>query len=357
MCMSPVFIINSYGFVVKNGKDYICHCHGWLTYNGHLGYEWLMKYHLMITYIKMKKIIIYFTTIIVAITFSACCYCEDTYSNPEAALWKNGERQDLRYGKRSKNLFANSIFVYGNDLYVAGRKTTEVGYTALLWKNGKAQSLQGGNFAKSVFVVEEDIYVVGLSVGLGYFNPVYWKNGVVHRLTDKDENLYYKPSIFVSNNDVYIVWKDKVWKNDEVIQTVEGQVTSVFVYKEDVYVAGAENNKATVWKNGAVLYKLDNLRINYLYVTDNNVYAAGDLVLWKNGEILYEFEHYSIQSIFISGNDVYVATTFDVYKNGIVIFSDDSTSIDDHFYFSSVFVSNNDVYVAGGYSERKIICD
>jgi hypothetical protein len=148
-----------------------------------------------------------------------------------------------------------------------------------------------------------------------------------------------------------------VWKNIEVIQTVEGQVTSVFVYKGDVYVAGAENNKATVWKNGVVLYKLDNLRINYLYVTDNNVYAAGDLVLWKNGEILYKFEHYSIQSIFISGNDVYVATTFDVYKNGIVIFSDDSTSIDDHFYFSSVFVSNNDVYVAGGYSERKIICD
>lgn len=301
----------------------------------------------------MKKIIIYFTAIIIAIVYTSCRDCEENYSNPKAAFWKNGVRQALHYGKQSKNSFyANSVFVSGNDVYVAGSEVAEGSYhTAILWKNGIAQSFQSGNTAISVFAVGENIYTVGLSVGLGYFNPVFWKNGIMHRLTDKDENLFFSPSVFVSNNDVYIAWKDKIWKNDEIIQTVDGQVTSIFVSDGNVYVAGKENNKATVWKNGDVQYILGNGEVSSLFVSDNNVYAASDNSVWKNGEVQYTFEFFSVKSIFISENDVYVATSRAVFKNGVEIFSED------YSFFSSVFVSGNDVYVAGYYSELIWICD
>jgi hypothetical protein len=68
-----------------------------------------------------------------------------------AALWKNGVRQQLPHGGEFAN-FAKSVFVHGNDVYVAG------GYESpVVWKNGvpqKLPKLPGGNgMAKSVFVV------------------------------------------------------------------------------------------------------------------------------------------------------------------------------------------------------------
>jgi hypothetical protein len=69
--------------------------------------------------------------------------------NGHPVLWKNGVAQELTEGNGyATNSNAYSVFVSGNDVYVAGFDNS-----ARLWKNGVAQELNGYQ-ALSVFVVE-----------------------------------------------------------------------------------------------------------------------------------------------------------------------------------------------------------
>jgi hypothetical protein len=94
-----------------------------------------------------------------------------------ATLWKNGVAQKLSDGKT--NAQANSVFVSGEDVYVAG----SVGGDAVLWKNGVAQNIAGS--VNSIFVFGEDVYVAGYTTNAQRI-PVatLWKNGVAQKLSD-----------------------------------------------------------------------------------------------------------------------------------------------------------------------------
>ena len=150
-----------------------------------------------------------------------------------AVLWKNGQLQYLTDGIH--NAWANSVFVAGNDVYVAGFE----GNNARLWKNGEVQNLESGtsdapfNTANSVFVSGKDVYAAGNKV---------WKNGKV--LYEGGSNYYFE-SIFVSGRDVYVVGREtdfgggtdiaKLWRNG-VIQDISygstmSYANSVFVVK------------------------------------------------------------------------------------------------------------------------------
>jgi len=171
-------------------------------------------------------------------------------SPPIARLWKNGIVQNLNL--KSKYSKANSVFVLGSDVYVAGVEFLKSDYwreTAVLWKNGVAQylnfdsadSIRGNQVgvAHSVFVSENgDVYVGGYVgyvdwVKFDFINyPVLWKNGVAQKLSGGDTRLGFG---------------------------IDRSNTPVFVSGEDVYVAGSTGNFlnsnfiAAIWKNGNVM--------------------------------------------------------------------------------------------------------
>gem|GEM_PF-1084053 len=228
-------------------------------------------------------------------------------------LWKDGKVQNLT----TKIGTAHSVFVSGNDVYVAGNQN---GY-ATLWKNGVAQQLskeQGGG-AYSVFVFGNDVYVAGEDNSVA----ILWKNKVAQKLTDGN-NWACANSVFVSEKDVYVVGiedqKAILWKNGVKQILAEGtNANSVFVSGNDVYVAGEGNSVAILWKNGTPQNlnkdKKYGARANSVFVSGKNVYVAGTdeergtAKLWKNGveQKLTNSRGSDAFSVFVSGNDVYVA--------------------------------------------------
>jgi len=276
---------------------------------------------------------------------------------PAVAIWKNGLVQYLTDGTFHVDISGgvNSIFVSGNDVYVAGTivkiKHGRWIRTATLWKNGIAQHFYdetnpNETYANSVFVVGNDVYVAGHE---GRFARL-WKNGVVQNLD-------------LANS-------DGSWAN------------SVFVYNGDVYVAGTKNipgsgrHVATLWKNGVVQYlsyEENGFGANSVFVSDNDVYVAGrgdyataggwrfrTATIWKNGVAQNlndgtNLHDADASSVFVSGNDVYVVGSrrnndtwqqfARLWKNGIV--QNLNLTNGESSVAHSVFVFDNDVYVAG----------
>ena len=207
-----------------------------------------------------------------------------------ATLWKNGIVQKLGAGE------ANSVFVSGSDVYVAGSYASEPGVhsMAILWKNGIAQNLSEGTSwaeANSICVSGSDVYVAGSVRNVqGNVVATIWKNGVAQKLADG--SAYPAGYFFVSENDVYVV------------------ETEFKVFEESVFV---------LWKNGVKQNQWTGTP-NYFYVSGNDVYVAGykkveaqdeddisDLaVLWING-VMQNAELFRTNSMFVAGNDIFVA--------------------------------------------------
>jgi len=106
-----------------------------------------------------------------------------------ARLWINGVQQrrqlSVIYFEQENNYAAaHSIFVSGNDIYVAGKYGGYLERRAVLWINHRAVNLSvsGSNWAEgnSVFVADGDVYVAGKH---GNF-AMLWINGVGFGLTD-----------------------------------------------------------------------------------------------------------------------------------------------------------------------------
>ena len=256
----------------------------------------------------------------------------------DAMLWKNGVGLFIFSG------VANSVFVSGNDIYVAGYSTiygTPNKYVAVLWKNGVCQELFEGG-ATSVFVSGRDVYVAGGSNS----KPVLWVNGEVQTLGSNDGSAN---SVFVSGSDVYVAVYDgfpSLWVNGNGYNLINGyRANSVCVSGDDVYVVGSEigwdrNTYWSVWKNLEQTKSLGNLfGVAYsVFVHGDDVYIAGSYsplgysqaVYLKTGKevFLENTVDYSIaRSIYVAGNDVYVAGEYNkkndksvkavLWKNGV----------------------------------------
>lgn len=269
--------------------------------------------------------------------------------------WKNGTAVNLP--TTSKYVEPYSIYVSGNDVYVAGKAWADnpayIGEgTAIYWKNGVAVNLSDGTEANSIIVSGNDVYVAGYGVfvsqSCGRCTPhyiavaKYWKNGIPVILSDSlIPNAAY--SIAVSGSDVYVagfesVWARntaKYWKNGQAVNLsssfLGSEAFSIAVSGNDVYVAGDEDYKPTYWKNG-VPVKLSDVTGEATSIAvsgSGDVYVAGvettstgfDVKYWKNGNPVilalnttYNADAYSIA---VSGNDIYVAGPGGYWKNGI----------------------------------------
>jgi len=264
-------------------------------------------------------------------------YVAGTENNGQwiAKLWKNGVAQNLSDGTRYA--MATSVHVLGDDIYVAGYEDLQGGRDAMVWKNGVAQKLTYGSWveALSIFVSSDDVYVVGFEYN-SFTTAIakFWKNGVVQNLTD-GTFLAQAHSVFADGNDIYIAGYEgdspiilkttnpvgtiesnlyrstalktgvaKLWKNGVVQDLTDGTreacAYSVYVYGNDVYVAGFEFNAqnthvAKYWKNGVAQDLTDgtnNAHAHSIYVSNNDVYVVGFeynaqhekvAKLWKNG--------------------------------------------------------------------------
>ncbi len=276
-----------------------------------------------------------------------------------AVLWKNGIATYLTSGTHPAR--ANSVFVSGTDVYVAGYEYSTWGDIAVVWKNGVATNLAGGVYpngssydahANSVFVSGTDVYVAGYA----YNAAIIWKNGAATQLAGGTIQNYAEAfSVFTSGPDVYVAGTTQffypndnsraatLWKNalrtDFNTYSITASANSVFVSGTDVYVAGGEqvagSTTAKVWKNGvATTLSNDFSDANAVVVSGADVYVAGHTsntaMVWKNGVAiqLSIVPSSDAKSVFVNNTDVYVVgieylingnTAAKVWKNGLAV--------------------------------------
>jgi hypothetical protein len=283
-------------------------------------------------------------------------------SSSVTTYWKDGVAISLTSG--SYYVGASSIFVSGQDVYVAG---TDKNLEAKYWKNEVPTTLTNLGEANSIIVSGSDVYVAGTSYNADNIAlATYWKNGKAFYLSDgsKDE---YANSIFVSGSDVYVAGQEndlysvlfnngktvaasKYWKNGVPYNLSDGTryatANSITVSGSDVYVAGWENNVeitspalanvfsvAKYWKNGIPVNLTDgtsNAKANSIIVSGGDIYVAGyennNAKYWKDGIAValtdgtYIAGAYSIN---VAGLDVYVAgnenNVAKYWKNGVAV--------------------------------------
>ncbi len=287
------------------------------------------------------------------------------YNGNTAAYWKNGQLFQLPGGT-----FAHSIFLQGNDIYISGEENGAAGLRAMYWKNGSPVYLTDGTYAavaNSIWVAGSDVYVAGyqrtandpnyqasarywkngvpvsLTAGtptnsgvlyairvvgndvyaagftrndfLGNGVATYWKNGIAYPLHDSTNSIVSALALFVDGDDVYVggqvkpgiglagVPVAKYWKNGVGVSLTDGTrhacIYGLFVKNNDVYAVGSESSGfggrsvALYWKNGSVNWLTDgtqNATATSVFVKDNDVFIAGgeddfylNAVYWKNG--------------------------------------------------------------------------
>ena len=270
------------------------------------------------------------------------------YHGESAAYWKNGKLFPLTNGT-----YAHSIYVVGNDVYVAGEENSTVGLRSVYWKNGTPVYLTDGSnaaLANTIYVAGNDVYVGGYELlNNNALAPIakYWKNGVAVSLTTGEFNdLGIVNSIYVVGKDVYAAGFRRngntsiatYWKNGIAVSLSDSTSTvadakSIFVDGNDIYVAGKVKpglgisgiTVATYWKNGIAVSLTDGKQFAdaySIYVANNTVYVCG-----------YEFSALTDYSV------------AKYWKNGTAFPMTDGNQFANAFAIS---VANNDVYVAGG---------
>jgi hypothetical protein len=316
-----------------------------------------------------------------------------------AMVWHDGELTRVS-SKDSQLASANSIFVDGDDVYVAGyRINSEYTFSnlwplleAALWVNGKETILDTPfgctSYAHSVCVSDGDVYVAGYyeRYWIDYPVAVVWKNGVRTELTDPllvvddDNNLVWGIdskafSVAVSNGNVYVAgltllyeggmippsFTVTVWKNGEILYAVGAcgyPPFKLFVKGDDVYVASMDDDPRnqypgwygsvpTVWKNGVATHLGPGNTMNSLharfYTTPSSVFVDDD----DNVYVTARMEIFKEEYLEDVHRSIY-------WKNGEEIILDEiAWGGEEPFYIfesnsaKSVYVLNGDVYVVG----------
>ncbi|MCB0455328.1 MAG: hypothetical protein KDC51_07345 [Flavobacteriaceae bacterium] len=263
---------------------------------------------------------------------------DNTLETNYAKIWKNDIATELTMGNSITD--AQDVFVYEDDVYVAGMEYEGNHSVAKIWKNGVASNLTSGATdatAYSVKVNASGVFACGYEKNEnGVWVATYWHNGVSTPLSNGIENSYAK-DIAVSNNNVYVAGRVIIdgytiaclWKNGVLTELANADyyssAESVFVDGNDVYVAGFKesdtNDRATIWKNGVEI-NLSTTNDSYaqcIKVVDGKVYVGG----WEH------FSGSDVATVWIDGEANYLT---DASKNAVVY---------------AIAIYQNDVYATG----------
>ena len=187
--------------------------------------------------------------------------------------WKNGSAVSRLDASSTNRGIAYSIAVSNGNVYVAGYAIHPGGlgyaatYVAAYWKNGSYVNLGGSNsVARSVFVSGDDVYVAGAQRNSNYQTIFkYWKNGTAVDLYDASPNLLNNDiSIAVTKNgEVHVAslhfrtsggYEYTYWTNG--VKTILGTSTyggiEIATVDNDVYIIGNMFGLSNYWKNGTV---------------------------------------------------------------------------------------------------------
>ena len=270
-------------------------------------------------------------------------------------IWKDG---------KIYNAGANSIFVSGDNVYIAGITGYGSNQRATLWTNGTPKELDTvTSNATVVHVHGDDVYVAGTRGGGDAQRPVLWKNGaLVETLSESRGDRSWTPThISVYNNEVCVAGffglyerKHMLWKSgkDSSLDTpyTSGMTDvhrSMNLSDNDVYIAIVRGDASAYDASGAPkkggLYLIKNGQpqhiadvvfrgdfgegfgntedeMIHIYVSDKNAYIVstinGKAKLWKNNaeqklegfedpETLQEMNTEALR-VFATGDNVYV---------------------------------------------------
>ena len=155
--------------------------------------------------------------------YLACVYADEyeyypdynaaTFINQRALIWKNGEMEFLEDPPLREDIeewylvLVSSISVVGEDVYVAGTATYDVGGGGLnsipvYWKNGECVAIKEGyGEIYSMFVIDDTVFLAGyrlepIGAGWSYLYPGLWVDGVSQNISDGRWQSFY--SIFVT---------------------------------------------------------------------------------------------------------------------------------------------------------------
>jgi hypothetical protein len=154
---------------------------------------------------------------------------------------KNGVCTLLESGDVNTMVWARDIVVAPNgDVYIAGHATDSVGkISAVLWKNGVPQTLEDNAVAQSVFIDGNDVYVAVGKLGSG--EAYYYKNGKkvsvgsIGSVGVGNYPHYERNALAVVDGDVYLRAYNTAnpgdlvfWKNKEKYTIEVGSETGYF---------------------------------------------------------------------------------------------------------------------------------
>ena len=271
-------------------------------------------------------------------------------------------------------------------VYVAGDTLANDGYTKpVLWKNGIPVILTTNNYsegsANSVYVSGSDVYVAGRINNSNTSVPVVWKNGVISILSNTQNgvanevfvygsNTYVVGTIYTSVNGYVATDRAAIWKNSSLTYlgnpAFKSEANSIFVTTstlypgtEDVYVAGgvweAYGFSAKLWKNNTAILEVGgNTRFKSIFVTGNSdIYLSGGEFggpwrgfILKNGTYSY-IGNYFVEKMIISGSNTYTIggiSPSTLIKNGNTL---TMSNIGGGASFRSMYVFGSDIYVVG----------
>jgi hypothetical protein len=272
----------------------------------------------------------------------------------------------------------SSVYVSGNDIYIAG----DINREAALWKNGEKINLDSvkgtESFANKIFVNGKDVYVVG---DLNH-KPVLWKNGKIS-LLDKKANFSSADGVIVYNNSVYVIgsvqYRNKLSSmNDgtlikkdqsEVILWKNGEKTDVgitrdqgyhflFITNQGVYVGGnfiEKNENIGIICQRDLSKVEDNVDGNF--ISDSAISSSrinptikfAKSVIQTNIKSKLEFKGIYLKGFYVSENDIYSIAESNDYENqySCVIKNDKIIYKISKSNFNSIYVNGRDIYVGG----------
>ncbi len=211
--------------------------------------------------------------------------------------------------------------------------------------------IQHGNPTDKIFVRNNVVYVSGTS-----YEMFYWENGI-KKLSD-----YFICSLHIDNNGVYLLTADtsningniSYFINDNKFDTgIVGEPTSIYVYDDNVYITGKDNNNWFYWSEDGGYNSLETIwDVSSIKVYNDKVYLLGDCgdypCYWVDGTI-HELEALSAVSMKIIQGKVYIAgSMYDPHRQlNACYWIDGQKQIIEPGEGYDITVDGSDIYVSG----------